>query len=391
MLAYAFGERSDREKPKVFRGSARHLRIRHNDSANAESKAACAALLFRGGYAMLSMKNFDTFDTMIIYENLTNLSNYSEMKEALSKMAQERGGGFSDSINLAETVIRGVARYEVTRMDVGENVQTAMQTVLDQIKDTDPDRRMSILSQMLFALDICSNDEMMAKLDYQSGEALYNENWGSNLIYTPEGEAELQERLLEKVASFNLSPKALERMTAGLGKTNDYTATAAALGREGFELKCVAATHLYLCNRSTMDIPEAINIACVHTDMQAVADSVCLGLISRNVADIILKCILISVVALCGSFMVAMVIHDTTLGWILSVLFSMNLVDTLSEVFESTATDMCSLPIGFPRLVQKGSLRVYNGMKKIKTYMADRMAETEGDVSDTLLYEDDWG
>ncbi|MBR3992698.1 MAG: WecB/TagA/CpsF family glycosyltransferase, partial [Anaerotignum sp.] len=81
-----------------------------------------------------------------------------------------------------------------------------------------------------------------------------------------------------------LSPKALSRMEKALTKGTSPVLTAAAIGRESHDIKCMAALELFLESDGQMDAVEAAYIACNAMQMQAVADAVHRGVIVEKAA-----------------------------------------------------------------------------------------------------------
>lgn len=219
-----------------------------------------------------------------IYNTYRETDSGEKLAVTLATMAGEEGIPVANSVTLAEKIMAEVEHYEDTCDLVSEDVHAAMESVFDSLSRLEPEARMEAMDQMLFGFTLFSDEEALAKLKNGiSGEALYQQSC-SRIPYSPEAEAELQKKLMAKAENLRLSRGALERMRTALRNSGDYVATSAALGRDGYTLKCAVAMDMYLRNREHITPEEAVLNACCFVDLEAIADGVRVGEILETVS-----------------------------------------------------------------------------------------------------------
>lgn len=220
-----------------------------------------------------------------IYNTYRDVDTGDALAAALAAMTRKEGVPVEDRQALVETIMTQVESYENTCDEISEDVHAAMESVFEKLSTLEPESRMDVMNQMLFGFELFTEEEQLAKLKAGvSGEALYRQEFPEAVAYSPEAEDYMQRKLLEKAENLRLSPKALERMRISLRNTGDYVATSAALGRNGYALKCAAAMDLYLRNRDRITPEEAALNACCYVDLESIADGVRLGEIAETVS-----------------------------------------------------------------------------------------------------------
>lgn len=324
---------------------------------------------------MSDRKIFGTMETAGIYREFSSLDNYGEFAEGLTRIAMSHGAGFTEGLKLADSVIRSVAQYEAANEDVREDARQAMQKLYAELDEVAPAKRLAILNQMYFGLKVCSDDVLFGRLCEVGGEALYRENCGE-LSYSPALEAELKRKILRRVSSLSFSPRALERMTKALLRGGDVTASAAALGRDGFTLKCVAAMHFYMSNRDSVSVEQASLAACSGTDIQALGDAVNAGRIGSGAALALMAAGLIALTIVSAKAIIA----AASLGGGLLILgVSTLLLGGFCSALQDLPARCGEAAVVCRGLVLGGAQSIGRGFERAAAYLKARLTATYGD------------
>lgn len=231
---------------------------------------------------------FDSLNEERVYFGYRNTKDGKEIMDGLVTMAKNAGFCFNDSLELAQQIMDQVYTYDNVREQVQEDVRAAMEQVFSTLETLEPEARLDAMNQMLFGLNMVSDETLLEELDSGADPmVLFQESSGKYTVSAPNAEQNLREDILRKVSNLHLSPKALARMGKSIAASSDYVATSAALGRKGCALKCVVAMDLYLKNRNTMDVDEAVLLACETVELEAVSDAIRLGELSETGAEIL--------------------------------------------------------------------------------------------------------
>lgn len=253
---------------------------------------------------------FDSLNEERVYAGYRDAKDGKALTEALVEMAKSKGMDFSDSLELSKKIMDSVYSYDNILEQVQEDVQSAMEQALAGLESMEPEDRMNAMRQILFGLHLASDEELLSRLDKgSSSEELFREACDKGVPYMPRKEDDLRKALLRKVTNLRLSPAALAQMGKKLSSSEDYVATSAAVGRKGYALKCVVAMDVYLRNKETMDIDEAVLATCETVEMEAIADAVRIGEIAEATAELLLLAltvaILIATIVLVGKYATA--------------------------------------------------------------------------------------
>ena len=171
---------------------------------------------------------------------------------------------------------------------------------------------------------------------------------------------ELREELISRLSRLNMSYKGMTRLFK-LVRGADYSAAAAAFGRDGYELKCLTAMHMYLSNPG-MSIEQAAMNACYGVDFQAVCDAVNIGRVTASSASCIL---LVSAVPF--AFMaLELIASSTTIG---SLVISCGVIaltaSALCQLYEYLPEAAGATGITLVNLVKKGAETVERGWERL--------------------------
>lgn len=228
---------------------------------------------------------FNFFDSTFhqdIYQGMVDTQENRELLDTLTRMQTAAGIPQEEATAMAGLCIAAVTSCESVRQELSGDAQAVVADLLaDAEKCGDYDL---LLHKLYFGMAIYP--DYAATESALSADELfwryYNENKGEKTA------EELKDAICDALGNYSLSPEVLQAMVKKMESSGDYLATAVALGEGGISFKCIAAMELYLKNRDTMTVHEAANIACAGVEIQAAADAVSKGMITRATAKKIL-------------------------------------------------------------------------------------------------------
>ena len=240
-----------------------------------------------------------------IYRRYQNTKEGKAVFNELVKMAEQVDDLHYEPQDLAQRIMDQVENFE-TNWDaisdvkkISGNVNSVLEDMFVKISKFVPEQRMEILRQIYcgFCLfeDKASQEELEAG---KSEQDIYQEKYARPIRWTSAAEEELKMDLKKKVHHLRIHPAALDRMKRKILKNQSYVATASALRRDGFALKCITAMDLYLTEwkKGEDNIPElaALN-ACEFVDLEAIVDGARVGHCFETAAEILIAILLITV------------------------------------------------------------------------------------------------
>ena len=224
---------------------------------------------------------FDFFDKTFhrdIYENMVKEQEHQSLMQTLIQMQTTQGIHQQEAAVMAGLCMTAVASCESIRRELTEDTASAVAEILAHAEKSDDAQK--LLHQLHFGLSVYP--DYVAANNHMSVEELfwryYRENKETRTI------EELKTDVRNDLVNYRLTPEVMQALTKKMEGSGDYLATAAALGEGGTRFKCIAAMELYLNSRDTMTIHEAANIACAGVEIQAAADAVGQGMITRDMA-----------------------------------------------------------------------------------------------------------
>lgn len=219
--------------------------------------------------------------------------NFSKDEGLMAVMSQMQAGyeiSERKAYENADAVIRMVAEYENLSSLLSDNAMDVLDDFLEKARLKDADNWKFTLHRMRFGLMLYQEPELLDRLKEGDSEAALFEEY---LRYTENvfmAEPWLEEDIRDRVRNYHLSPKVMRVITRQMEKDDSIMATSAALGEGGQRFKCIAAMDLYLRNKDTMSMAEAVSVACTSVEFQAVAYAVGYGQIveerARKLLDI---------------------------------------------------------------------------------------------------------
>lgn len=275
-------------------------------------------------------QKIDFFDKTFrrdVYQNLIDEQETKALLETLVRMQKEQGIDQQEAETTAHMCLAAVVSCESIRSAVVDNAQSVVDELLAQVEDS-WDSELT-LHKLYFG--ITEYQQHVATGEQKGAEELfwqyYNKNKDTKSV------AELKEDIRNALKDYRLNPEMIQAMTNAMTASGDYLAVATALGEGGISFKCITAMEVYLNNRDTMTIHEAANIACTAVEVQATADAVGRGLITRKTAKklLIIAGIVLAVVAL------ALAIHYGGIAMALAEKAASTLMMPLAPVFAEFA------------------------------------------------------
>ena len=255
---------------------------------------------------MFNEKNqngFSVNDTVGYIEQVLG-HNPGEVRNYLIGLAQKAGLSSEESEAAADRIMVSAAQYEETRETMGTDVREAMQPFFEKLSGLPGEQRIIALDEILFGLQCASDDELYsAVMEKQggilgigarnSGKSVYLNRHRELPEWSPEEEARMRDEVYDQIANLRLSPKYLARLTRKFSR-GEYTAAAAAFGKDGYSLKCAASMLCWLENREKLDPETAVAETCAGIDVQALGDAVRRGLIAEKVAKALMQAVVIT-------------------------------------------------------------------------------------------------
>ena len=195
----------------------------------------------------------------------------------MSQMQARYGISERKAYENADAGIRMVAEYENLSSLLSDDAMDVLDDFLEKARLKDADNWKFTLHRMRFGLMLYQEPELLDRLkEGDSEEALFEEylRHTENVFMS---EPWLEEDIHDRVRNYRIPPKVMRVITRQMEKDDSIMATSAALGEGGQRFKCIAAMDLYLRNKDTMSMAEAVSIACTSVEFQAVAYAVGYG------------------------------------------------------------------------------------------------------------------
>ena len=249
--------------------------------------------------------NLGTPDYVEIYASAFKLDGGDSLKSVMLEMPAMLGRGDLDEVEAEELyteITQCVQRYQQLRDGLTCELIDSANSFLE--------RRGSYVSQselmkdVLRGLDMAERGIDPANFEDKSSLEAYEAAFGRDDIYESLPFSNLRTEFLERIGRLGLSKKSLERMFRELEKSPDCIASAAAIGRDGYALKCLTAMHLCLSRRE-VTAKQAAMSACLNTDFEAVGDAVRLGRMAAEAAGIFVDCCILAATMLGGALFVS--------------------------------------------------------------------------------------
>jgi len=244
------------------------------------------------------MKNFfEATRNQGIYNQLLRIEKGSStLKDILVEMQADRGVGSDEAEASARSCMEAVANYGSVRDLVGEDAPAVMDLLLRHIDEGDSGSQVLNKRKLHCGLAIYRDEEMVEQLN--NGVCAEDLFWqfyaeGRDKAVAPD---ELDEAIRRELRQFRLPASVAAAVEAKLEASQDYLATAAALGENGWCFKCIATMDLYLNQEGALSMQEAANRACTSVEVQATADAVAHGMIDRETAKKVLLVLAVTAV-----------------------------------------------------------------------------------------------
>lgn len=335
---------------------------------------------------------FGTLGKAQIFLKVRTLQNYGEMREVLAEAAQKKGMTFSKSVELADQVMAGVMTFEDFKEALESDTEEAVGELFGAFEDMEPQERLAAVDRILFGLQCAADEKLYTRLEEgEDGEELYAEVRTEAPAWSEEKEEELRKELVRRLEHLNLSSSLLRKKLEDFTDPEEAVATASALGREGYELKCVAAMQHYLNAGDEADLAESVAAACTGIEMQAVADAVEKGYKAEDAAKIVLNTLIAASVATAGVIaawtvlFASAVTHPiivTLIGAGAAALITKDVVEIMEPLTEKASMAAGSAGIVLAELLKKGTDTINRGLARARAYMETERKNLKEQVPD---------
>ena len=237
------------------------------------------------------------YETIFQDENVKNirdgvLANGKKNIRQTMKEMLENSSYHWNAADVSRRIDAFVIYYEQMTEALMEDSGSALEGYFANLQEKSGEKRLRTLQEIDFGLQIFSDYGYIQQVrEEETVKSLYKK-----YAHTVEGRSaeELEKDICKKVKRMHLSAEALNRLEQALTMGGSPVATAAAIGRESHDIKCMAALELFRESDGRLDPVEAAYIACNAMQMQAVADAVHRGVMAEKAARAL---IIISVVA----------------------------------------------------------------------------------------------
>ncbi len=240
---------------------------------------------------MKQQENFftKTFSRQI-YTRMLQAAETGSLTETLIQMQTSRGVDPDQAGETAQQCIAAAASCEGIRDAVSADAMAVLNQLLESLQDLGGEQRTLALHKLYFGLTAHQDPGLRQDLERGvSTDELFWRYYSRQLRSRhPASPKDLEKAVRQAVQNFYLPPEAMQALARKLAASGDYLASAAALGENGTNYKCIAAMELYLNSGGSMTIHEAANLACAGVQAQAAADAVSRGFLSRDMARKIL-------------------------------------------------------------------------------------------------------
>lgn len=311
----------------------------------------------------------DTFDHVEIYAAAAELDSGSSLKSAMLSMPGKLGlkdMSSAEAEDMASQITRFVGRYEAARDGISCDLIGSVNKFLESMDSYTTRER--FMKGILRGLDMSENGLNPEIFDGKSGSAAYEEIFGCDDKYENMPYSNLRTEFMTRLGQLNFSSKAIDRMLRELKKSPDFVASAAAFGREGYELKCLTAMHLCL-TRIDMTPWEASINACLGTDIQAVGDAVRLGRVTAEAAGVLMNGCVIAAVLVGGALFVACdSLSALAFAWASISLMGLSLYWLYYNLPEAAGKGA----IWLSHFIHRGSASIAEGWQKIRDRLEQR-------------------
>lgn len=321
----------------------------------------------------------DVNDHVGIYSCSVELEDGLSLREVMLSMPQKLGltGVDRDETEDKCTQIMNYVRYFTAARD-GLNCDLigSVNAFLERMDGFMARER--AMKEILRGLDMadcgCCEAFTGGRKDSADGEELFDRY--DRMPYT-----NLRTEFMTRIGQLNLSAGAVDRMLKELRKSPDCVASAAAYGKDGYELKCLTAMHMCLTRRDISPWQAAAN-TCLGTDFQAVGDAVRLGRLAGETAGWLLYGSIIAAVILGFELLLSC---ETAGAFIFSWAAISLVAYSLYWVYEQLPGEAGKAAVRARGLIRRGRAVAAEGWQRIR----DRLEGSRSGVCGGVEYDEE--
>lgn len=228
-------------------------------------------------------KNVPLLDQEHFLDLYCYLTQDQNLEDALVEMQCRQGICQEKAKENADAVMYLVAHREGFFDLLSKDAGKVLDVLLEKSSALQGEDRKRLLHQLRFGLMLHQEGDLITKREKTPQpetlfEAYYAEASGDP-AWT---EAALEADIRSRISGYPLSPEAMRAFARKLERSGEVLTTAAALSEQGSRFKCMAAMELYLQNPQRGKLSEAVNTACMDTELAAMADAAAHGQITQE-------------------------------------------------------------------------------------------------------------
>jgi len=213
--------------------------------------------------------NKDKNPNVDLYEKMNAAAAAKKVDPILIRMQTECGISPQLALKNARLCMELVASRQLVHSLVSEDARKVLTQFLEYVEDMDAAKRDMILRYLHFGFTVYQDKDLAARMAQgESADQLFQQ-YGLERYPT----APTTEEVLTVMDRYRLSEETAQILWKKMAVSKDYLATAARLSENSHNFECIAAMKLYLDNKDTMTLEQAVNQAGDDVAVLAAADA----------------------------------------------------------------------------------------------------------------------
>ncbi len=234
---------------------------------------------------MMRKKEYTMYTKAQFMQIYRDMASDKSLLTALVEMQTRNSTSEQKAFEVASALIGEVAKFEYTKDMMMDAPMDVIDDFLRSAKNLHGYDRKVLLHELNFGLGLYQDPELLEQMkEGATADQLfraYYATYGEEPALTEEV---LETSIRQKLAQFRVSPTVMRTMAKKLEKSKNIMFTSAELGKESQRFKCIVAMDQYLHNENVTTMADAVNIACTHMEVEAVADAVSRGQLATRTA-----------------------------------------------------------------------------------------------------------
>ena len=258
--------------------------------------------------------------------------------DTLIKIQTDKGISEESAKAAADECIRAVLTYNSVVEDTKNDAEKTMTDFLGSLSKLRDEDRLMILNQVDFGLKAARKSSLLKELneDTDLAEAVFDEENLSKDIEKAEAS------ILNSIKKYGISKDTVELFTKEVKKKGNYFVCIEDFTRNDFYIKSLATMETYLQAEGQKTMLAAAGEVCTSVEVQAVADAVNQGVISREKAKKIIIALAVAAIIVVIISAVILAIETNTYGL---------LIEGAEQAATTAAETLSTLPYAETNLI----------------------------------------